>query len=144
MVNNVITKRQVFLGGTCNGDTWRDELIPMLKVPYFNPIVEDWNEECIKREEEEKLNSKIELYVLTSKMTGIYSVAECFYSLCCKKDKKTILCILTDGFTESQLKSINATAELFKKATNDFNNNGNLCFSLKEVADICNSYLQIY
>ena len=31
---------KVFLGGTCNNSTWRDELIPQLKIDYFNPVVE--------------------------------------------------------------------------------------------------------
>ena len=39
----------VFLGGTCNGSTWRDELIPMLEVSFFNPVVPDWNGEAYER-----------------------------------------------------------------------------------------------
>ena len=46
--------RKIFLGGTCNENKWREELIPMLKVDYFNPIVEDWTEESIEIENEEK------------------------------------------------------------------------------------------
>ena len=30
---------KVFLGGTCSGRKWRDELIPLLKCEYYNPIV---------------------------------------------------------------------------------------------------------
>lgn len=30
---------KVFLGGTCNGS--REKLIPMLKIAYFNPAMED-------------------------------------------------------------------------------------------------------
>ena len=41
---------KVFLGGTCNGSTWRDELIPMLNIDYFNPVVENWTSECQKEE----------------------------------------------------------------------------------------------
>ena len=26
---------KVFLGGTCNGSLWRNELIPQLKIDYF-------------------------------------------------------------------------------------------------------------
>jgi len=32
---------KVFLGGTCNESTWRDELIPMLEIDYFNPVVDE-------------------------------------------------------------------------------------------------------
>ena len=34
--------KKVFLGGTCNESTWRNELIPLLEnagVEYFNPVV---------------------------------------------------------------------------------------------------------
>lgn len=34
-------KRKVFLGDTCNGSTWRNKLIPLLEIEYFNPVVED-------------------------------------------------------------------------------------------------------
>lgn len=36
---------KVFLGGTCNESTWREKLIPMLKIDYFNPVVKDWKSE---------------------------------------------------------------------------------------------------
>jgi len=36
--------KRVFLGGTCNNSKWRDVLIPRLKIDYFNPVVDDWNE----------------------------------------------------------------------------------------------------
>lgn len=30
---------KVFLGGTCNNSTWREELKPLLKIDYFDPVV---------------------------------------------------------------------------------------------------------
>lgn len=36
---------KVFLGGTCAGWKWRDELQPLLKCDYYNPIVKNWSEE---------------------------------------------------------------------------------------------------
>lgn len=33
--------KTIFLGGTCNNSTWRDELIPKLTNKYYNPVVED-------------------------------------------------------------------------------------------------------
>lgn len=35
--------KKVFLGGTCNDTTWRDKIIPYLKIDYFNPIVLQFN-----------------------------------------------------------------------------------------------------
>ena len=42
--------KKVFLGGTCNESIWRDELIEMLEIDYFNPVVDDWTEECYQEE----------------------------------------------------------------------------------------------
>ena len=42
-------KERWFLGGTCAETTWRNELMPLLDdkgIEYFNPVVEDWTEEC--------------------------------------------------------------------------------------------------
>jgi len=39
---------RVFLGGTCNKSTWRQRLIKLLKIDYFNPVVDDWNEEALR------------------------------------------------------------------------------------------------
>lgn len=42
-------KYNVFLGGTCAELTWREQLMPMLdkfNITYFNPVVDDWTEEC--------------------------------------------------------------------------------------------------
>lgn len=73
-----------FLGGTCAGSKWRDELIPMLdkfSVKYFNPVVKNWTEECIAIEEDEKNNKcNCHLYVLTPDMQGTYSIAEIIHS----------------------------------------------------------------
>ena len=62
---------KVFLGGTCNGSKWRDQLIPLLKIDYFNPVVKDWNEEAQAEEERQKAESDFCLYVITPKMTGM-------------------------------------------------------------------------
>ena len=41
-------KNKVFLGGTCNNSTWREELIPQLKIDYYNPVVKDWTLESLR------------------------------------------------------------------------------------------------
>lgn len=45
---------RVFLGGTCSGYKWRDELIPMLSCNYYNPIVKNWCEDDRLREVNER------------------------------------------------------------------------------------------
>lgn len=76
-------KIKVFLGGTCNGSTWRDELIPKLKIDYFNPVVKDWTPEC-QAEEERQKNEEclIHLYVITPQQKGVFSIAEMIESAC--------------------------------------------------------------
>ena len=67
---------KVFLGGTCNESAWREELIPMLKIDYFNPVVDDWNEEAYKNELRERKICDLCLYTITPEMAGVYSIAE--------------------------------------------------------------------
>ena len=47
-------EEKVFLGGTCNGSRWREKIIPMLKIDYFNPVVPDWTPECQEEEKRQK------------------------------------------------------------------------------------------
>lgn len=102
-------KAVVFLGGTCNNSTWRNKLIPMLKVSYFNPVVDDWNEEAYEAEIWHREFDSVCLYVLTPKMMGSYAVAEVVDDSN-KRPDKTILCILRDDedmrFDDVQWKSL--------------------------------------
>ena len=87
---------KVFLGGTCNGTTWRDELMPLLPCEFFNPVVEDWTPDCIEKEDYEKDHlCDIHLYLITPAMKGIYSIVEMMNSL--RQPGKTTLI----GFLES-------------------------------------------
>ena len=108
-------KNKIFLGGTCNESTWRDELIKELKdVKSFNPVVEDWTEESQKIEQDEKDNiCNIHLYVITKEMTGVFSIAEAIDSVH-NKSKVTILHVIPEGFSESQLRSFKAVVNLVK------------------------------
>lgn len=109
-------KKKVFLGGTWNGSTWRDELIPLLgKLEYFNPVVEDWNAEAQAAEELAKVECGIHLYVITPAMTGVFSIAEVVKSAVINP-KGTVLAVMTkDGkkkFDNGQLKSLAAVMNL--------------------------------
>jgi hypothetical protein len=103
---------KVFLGGTCNNSTWRDELIPLLTIDYFNPVVEDWTPELKAIEDEQKrIFCNIHLYVITKEMTGVYSVAEIIDSAW-DMTKECYVQIMPEGFNEKQLKSLEAVANL--------------------------------
>lgn len=67
---------KVFLGGTCAGWKWRDELQPLLKCDYYNPIVKSWSEEDRLREVHERETSDYVLYGITNGIKGVYSIAE--------------------------------------------------------------------
>lgn len=71
--------QRFFLGGTTAGTGWRDEVIPELKkrgLEFFDPRVEDWNDDARKKEEEEKEKCDTMLFLITSEMKGVFSVAE--------------------------------------------------------------------
>jgi len=107
---------KVFLGGTCNNSTWRDTLIPVLQVDYFNPAVEDWTPEVQAIEEVEKAFScNVHLYVITSQMTGVFSIAECIESAM-TKGKQTILHVVPNGFDEGQIRSLKAVVNMVIKS----------------------------
>lgn len=106
---------KVFLGGTCSTSTWRDKLIPLLQLDFFNPVVENWTPDCIEIENKEKEeHCNIHLYVITKEMKGVYSIAEMVQSSL-DKTKTTIVQIIPDGFDPAQLKSLEAVVKLLHK-----------------------------
>jgi hypothetical protein len=106
---------KVFLGGTCNGTTWRNDLLRVIQVDYFNPVVDDWTPECQAVEEFQKcISCNIHLYVITSDMIGVFSVAEAVESAM-TKCKQKILHIIPDGFSPAQIKSLNSVSNMVKK-----------------------------
>ncbi len=127
---------KVFLGGTVNNSKWRDKLIPLLKVAYYNPVVTDWTEEVQKRELEERKNCDYCLYVLTPLMTGYYSIAEVVDDSY-KRPDRTILCyIVTDAekkFSEQQIQDLENLRKIVE------NNGGLFIDSLENIADFFNS-----
>ena len=85
--------KKVFLGGTCAESTWREELIPLLKINYFNPVVEDWTPECMEEELRQRDTCDYCLYVITPRMLGVYSIAEVIDDSN-KRPKKTIFAVI--------------------------------------------------
>ena len=105
---------EVFLGGTCNGSTWREELIPKLKIDYFNPVVEDWNEEAQRKEIEKRETCDFCLYVITKEMKGVYSIAEVVDDSN-KRPEKTIFSVKKEGFDEQALRSLDMVGKMVKR-----------------------------
>ena len=133
--------KKVFLGGTCNESTWRNGLIEILEIDYFNPVVEDWTEECYQEELRQREICDYCLYVITPRMTGVYSIAEVVDDSN-KRPEKTIFCVLTADindkgefimFNEGQLKSLDKVGAMVEK------NGGKYFMTLREVAKFLNN-----
>ncbi len=132
--------KTLFLGGTCNNSTWREKLISLLdktKIDYFNPVVPNWTAECQEAELKAREESDYVLYVITPRMTGIYSIAEVVDDSN-KRPSKTLFCFLVeDGdnilFTSHQVKSLKATRTLVQS------NGASVFDSLEDIAVYLNS-----
>ena len=127
---------KVFLGGTVNGSEWRNYVMPRLSMDYFNPVVEEWNEEAYQEELYERENSDFLLYVITPKMTGVYSIAEVIDDSN-KRPEKTVFCVLyEDGleeFTQAQRKSLVAVGKMV------VDNGGTWCEDLEDTISFLNT-----
>ena len=119
----------------CDKSTWRDKLIPLLKIDYFNPVVDDWTPECQDEEIRQRESCDYCLYTITPKMTGVYSIAEVVDDSN-KRPEKTILCVLDEdnesSFSETQIKSLKQVKEMVK------NNGANVFDSLEDIASFLN------
>jgi hypothetical protein len=130
-----IESKKVFLGGTCNESTWRDELIPMLSIDYFNPVVPDWTPECMAEELRQRELCDYCLYVITPRMTGAYSIAEVVDDSN-KQPEKTVFCVIPVDFlhfTQGQMRSLEQVGKMVER------NGGRCCKDLECVAEYLNS-----
>jgi hypothetical protein len=126
---------KVFLGGTCNESLWRDYVISKLKIDYFNPVVEDWTPECQEEEIRQREICDFCLYVITPKMTGVYSIAEVIDDSN-KRPEKTIFCYLhsdfPNEFSEGQKRSLDNVGKMVER------NGGRWFKSIYDVIDFLN------
>ena len=123
--------KKVFLGGTCNESSWREDLILKLEIDYFNPVVDDWTEDCMAEEIKQRESCDYVLYVITSDMTGVYSIAESVDDSN-KRPEKTVFCFLENGFDKAQKKSLGQVKKMVKE------NGATVCDSLEDVAKYLN------
>ena len=126
---------KIFLGGTCNESEWRKHLIPHLEIEYFNPVVEDWTEECMEEEIRQRKECDICLYVITPKMTGVYSIAEVVDDSN-KRPEKTVFAVFTN---ENNGKSFdNAQSKSLMQVSKMVESNGGKSFRVCGYDDILN------
>ena len=126
---------KVFLGGTCNDSQWRFRVIEQLLIDYFNPVVDDWTEDCMAEERQQRESCDFVLYVITPLMTGVYAIAEVVDDSN-KRPKKTIFCFLErdtskEGerkqFTGGQVRSLTQVGKMIER------NGATVCGSLEQV-----------
>lgn len=122
-----------FLGGTCAGSTWREELLSKLNpsVETFNPVVPDWTPECQAVEDQARKESRYVLFVLTKEMIGVFSVAE-VVDCSNKCPERTLFCYIPEGFEPHALKSLKATAKMVE------GNGAKIFNDLDEIAEFLN------
>lgn len=128
--------KSVFLGGTCNGSTWRDQMVALLTINSFNPVVPNWTDACYKEELRQRDICDFCLYVITPRMTGVYSIAELIDDSN-KRPTKVVFVYLehddTCSFDCHQIKSLAATAKMVSA-------NGGMTFtSLRSAASYMNN-----
>lgn len=107
----------IFLGGTIAGPDYRELLIPLLKVPYFNPVVYNWTEADAVRENIAKQAAAINVFVITPAAIGMYSVAE-MTELAITSDKPLYVMFMeVEGYSwnEHQVKSNTQIKKLLSK-----------------------------
>ncbi|CAI5725130.1 unnamed protein product [Peronospora destructor] len=85
----------IFLGGSCNPTTWRDDVaMPMLDaahVRYFNPQVDEWFEELIEVETRVKEIAQIMLVVVDKLTRCLVSINEAVEFIC--RGRKVMLVV---------------------------------------------------
>src|SRR6185436_6631629 len=101
--------KKVFLGGTCNGSLWRNDVTKKLKIHYYNPCGETWTPEMMEEELKQREECDFCLYVVTPKMEGFYSIAE-IADDSNKRPEKTVFCFIKEDegkkFSDVQIKSL--------------------------------------
>ena len=130
---NAMSKR-VFLGGTCNESTWRNRMMGYLcdeGMEYFNPVVDDWDDNAMANELRERETCDFCLYVITPVSDSVFSIAEVVDDSN-KRPEKTVFVLLRDDgkekFTPQQWKHLGQVAKMVKR-------NGGMVFdSLKHAA----------
>lgn len=126
---------KVFLGGTCSGWKWRNELQPLLKCDFYNPIVKKWSEKDRLREVRERETADYVLYGITNGIKGVYSIAEVVDDSNKRPEKTLFLNLYKEDdrqFTKQMNHSLKAVENLLKE-------NGVKCFdTIESVAEFLN------
>lgn len=109
-------KSQLFLGGTCGDNMWRDGFVANLVSrgvsadKLFNPVVPDWTPECQAAEDAAKAESSLMMFFIGNPKTpgnevSAYSLVEAIMGLYDAPDR-TVLVIDVSEMSESVAKAM--------------------------------------
>ena len=132
---------KIFLGGTCNlPDDYEWDFRKIIAShlspdKYFNPMVEDWNEQAQKLEDEMKAKCLYHLYVIYPTSHNTYSLIEIGEALATMENRVAVIVVKSmkddDGhaytFGEQQMHA-------FEKLANDNPHNVCICGSVEMMA----------
>jgi len=131
-INGQLMTKRVFLGGTCADSSWRQQIIPLLNIPFFNPVVDGWTPECYEEELHQRKTCDFCMYTITPKMIGVYSIAEVLDDSHTRPDTVILVALKSDDddeFDTHQWKSMDAVAKLV------ISNGGRVFTTLEDAAD---------
>ncbi|MDW3194952.1 MAG: hypothetical protein R8G66_21450 [Cytophagales bacterium] len=127
---------KVFLDGTENGSTWRQQLIPQLEdkgIEFFDPTIQARSKRSYQEELDQKKQSDFHLYLITPKMDDFENISELIEDSN-KNPQKTLFHFMeadeNDAFNTHQIKSLKRVGEMVEK------NGGIWC---KEIDEIFNT-----
>jgi hypothetical protein len=125
--------QQVFLGGSCNPTTWRqDTVIPLLEekgIKFYNPQVEDWRPELMELEAQAKADSEVLLFVIDLQTRAIASILEATEYGCTGRNVLIVVDFLEDGteidgqvITGRELSDLNRARDYLRDLTSRHDN----------------------
>ena len=130
----------VYLGGTCNGSTWREDFKKLLSpaISVYNPVVEKQAYD-FSDNRDIKNDADFILYVLTPETRGFMSVANAV-DMSNKKPDKLLFCYIENfhgmHFSEHNLGCMREIGRLIAE------NGGRTFSSLEDVAKFLNNEAQ--
>lgn len=147
----------VGLFGTCDGIRWRDPYMKYMddnKIPYFNPMVDDWSPDLAHIENQHLLNDEIILFPVLKESLGFGSLSETGFSIlqAIQSPKQRSVIIFIDSNCEpikqydANIIKLSCNARQLVKTKIELINNSNIFLvnSLEEMWDRCLRLITIY
>lgn len=134
-------KNQVFLGGSCNPTTWREDTAVLVLreagVRFFNPQVSDWDESMPALEAKAKEESELLLFVIDRQTRAIASILEATEFTCTGRNVLLVIDDIEDGteiagqaITGRELRDLNRARSYLRELSGRYENS-RICDSIE-------------